>query len=494
MKTIKFKCTLLSDIVISQDSATEGNKKTLDFIPGNNFLGVSASKLYSKLSNEDSSLAYHSGKVVFGDAHPLLKDTRTLKIPASFYYDKLSNIYESTYIHHNYDRNVDKANSNGNPMQLKQARSGFYSFKENKAYEAKISKGFAIKSAYDREKRRSKDECMYGYESIDKGLEFCFELAYDETISDAIISEIVDSLVGVRRVGRSKTAQYGLVNIEKFDYNESSSKGCDSSSLNIVYAESRLMFLDENNELIYRPSISDLGFESGEIDWTKSQIRTFQYSPWNSIRRSRDIDRIGIEKGSVFVIKNGKLKTDENHYVGVYNNEGFGKVIYNPEFIKSKEGENGKSIITFIKSEDNNNAFVATTALKEKTSLIKFIEYRKEEDVILAETYGKVNDFVRTYGGIFKQDAFASQWGNIRSIAMKYSTKDELKRVLFGDDELSSDKHAYLKHGVAKEKWEKSGRIILFKKFFDKELNDNNAQLALVNLSSEMAKICRREK
>ena len=43
-KTIKFKCTLESDLVLSQTSSSEGNQKTLDFIPGNNFLGIVAAR------------------------------------------------------------------------------------------------------------------------------------------------------------------------------------------------------------------------------------------------------------------------------------------------------------------------------------------------------------------------------------------------------------------------------------------------------------------
>ena len=34
MKTIHFKCTLLSDVILNQKSATEGDNNTLDFIPG----------------------------------------------------------------------------------------------------------------------------------------------------------------------------------------------------------------------------------------------------------------------------------------------------------------------------------------------------------------------------------------------------------------------------------------------------------------------------
>ena len=51
---------------------------------------------------------------------------------------------------------------------------------------------------------------------------------------------------------------------------------------------------------------------------------------------------------------------------------------------------------------------------------------------------------------------------------------------------------AYLTHGVAKDKWDERGRFKVFKDFFEK-LTDENAQWALINLSAEMAKVCRKE-
>lgn len=58
-------------------------------------------------------------------------------------------------------------------MQLKQCRQGFYVFKSNEAQKVEISKSFAIKSAYDRELRRSYDSQMYGYESLERAMSSC---------------------------------------------------------------------------------------------------------------------------------------------------------------------------------------------------------------------------------------------------------------------------------------------------------------------------------
>lgn len=45
MRTINFKVTFLSDIVLNASSNTEGNIETLDYITGASFLGMVAKKL-----------------------------------------------------------------------------------------------------------------------------------------------------------------------------------------------------------------------------------------------------------------------------------------------------------------------------------------------------------------------------------------------------------------------------------------------------------------
>ena len=64
MEKIQFKCELLSDIVLNDSSATEGKRRSLDFIPGNNFLGIVAAQLY-KGTDDDAWNIFHSGHVRF---------------------------------------------------------------------------------------------------------------------------------------------------------------------------------------------------------------------------------------------------------------------------------------------------------------------------------------------------------------------------------------------------------------------------------------------
>lgn len=507
MKTLKFKCTLLSDIILNQKAASEGANNTLDFIPGSNFLGIVAAK-YADFG-DDVVEVFHSGKVRFGDAHPVCNghtNIRTLHVPASMYHPKLKSASEVCYIHHEYDRKGDHEGDGGQPQQLKQCRQGFYAFDGNAGHKAETTKSYALKSAYDREARRSKDSQMFGYESLDKGAEFLFCVEID---TDELADKIRERLIGEHNIGRSRTAQYGLVNIEECDFEETPSRDIKADGEIVsVYADGRLIFIDENGEPTFRPTAKDLGLEGGDIDRERSQIRTFQYAPWNGKRKTRDADRCGIEKGSVFIVTGCKPRAIESRYVGAYRNEGFGRVIYNPEFLAAKAGTNGEAKFKLKEGEKGSEQMGKPKPIDKVNGspLLKYINRaisNKKADEYIREI---VNDFVDKYADRFEGERFASQWGAIRTIVMQYKIHAKIYDELFTQKkekykDRGPEPAAYLTHGVAKEQWTKCGRRDLLKKFIEEVKSETDKKgygditaKALINLASEMAKICKNQK
>jgi hypothetical protein len=483
MKTLYFKCTLLTDIVLNQKSATEGNQKSLDYIPGSNFLGIVANELYARLKPEESLELFHSGKVRFGDAHPEKDGKRTLRIPASFYKGKLKKMEDGLYAHHAVEDTDEKEYKD---FQPKQCRTGFYIFENKEIKEVKVEKSFAIKSAYDPDKRRSKDEQMYGYESLQAGSTWLFEVAMDD---EKWAEQINKALVNTKRIGRSRTAQYGLVEIEDVthQYNPVIYSNQDNNSADIlVYADARLIFLDEYGLPTFQPVAKDLGVENGTIDWSKSQIRTFQYAPWNFKRHTRDADRCGIEKGSVFYVETNSRPPQNNNWIGAYQNEGFGKVVYNPVFLSVEPNSNGKARYKVVEIDDKSDI--------EKTDsddpLFKYLQLQKKRQEAEQNIIKEVNGFVADNKDKYTKEAFASQWGTIRSIAMQYMTKDEIMDELFNKQE-NGKNAAYLTHGVAKEKWDDYRRREKLKEFLE-QFNKDDFRIALINLSAEMAKISKK--
>lgn len=481
MSTMKFRCILLTDVILNRKSATEGNRQTLDFIPGNNFLGIVASELYKEGIDAGKALTlFHTGDVKFGDAHPSSKGVRSLKIPAVMFYPKLKQIAEECYIHYLVpDLSCERIRN----KQLKQCRSGFYCFSpyEKKAEEVRVERSYAIKSAYDKQNRRSKDGMMYGYESLEKGSEFYFEICFNDQ-SEQYKEEVKNCLVKEnKRIGRSRTAQYGLVKIEEFDYEQVVSDFRKKENVVTVYADGRLIFLDKFGIPTFRPTAADLGLDNGTICWDKSQIRTFQYAPWNYKRQAYDADRCGIEKGSVFVVEISEIDfLPPVEYVGSYQNEGFGKVIYNPKFFLADA--EGKAVYQFTESEsgDENNELDKPDTLKVNSLLLKYLRRRKNDELLVNDIYKNVNQFVNDNSSLYKgEESFAAQWGTIRKIAM-ICKGEELKREI----------EIYLEHGVASDKWNKKTRKEKLLGFL-KTCEVNRLQETIVNLAAEMSKVCK---
>jgi hypothetical protein len=180
--------------------------------------------------------------------------------------------------------------------------------------------------------------------------------------------------------------------------------------------------------------------------------------------------------------------------VGAYKNEGFGKVIYNPSFLKADT--EGKALTSLSentdKSQHNNTTLTPLTG----TPLLNYLSKKQKQEEIESSVYDMVNNWVERNKTVFAGEKFASQWGTIRSIAMKHKSKADIEHELFYKQRTKNGKEvsdAYLTHGVAEEKWSERGRLERFREFVG-SLNEENAQIAIVNLAAEMAKKCKEDK
>ncbi len=499
MKTVKFKCHLLSDIILSEKAATEGTQRTLDFIPGNVFLGIVAGQIYIGMNPEDSLILFHSAKVRFGDAHPLINETRAIRIPASWYLNKGENLQKGKLFIFPVDNEVPKT----------QCRSEFiFKIDDTHFDQVKPETNFAIKSAYDKKQRRSKDEAMYGYQSLEAGMDFCFEVEFEDAISNDLVQLVTQCIVGKRTIGRSKTAQYGQVEIfakeiepdKEIEFNIGFKENQEiESGYTYLYAESRLLFLDANGQPVIPMDGSYYKMNGAKLNLEKSQIRTFLYAPYNFKRQSRDADRFGIEKGSVICLNRTieeQEKAEIKKGIGLYLNEGFGKVLVNPEFLKAKEAatyrESIFAHIPIIKRKEDkqnkrkSNEIEIPETLKEKTVLL-YLKKSLEKEEEQSQIFDAVDKFVSDYGKLFISDGntFSSQWGTIRTKAIQAQSFTDFKNELFSAE-------GFLRSASRAQKWDDKGRLRKLEAFCN-GLDETIALKTVVNLSSEMAKLCQKK-
>ena len=485
MKELFFKCTLTSDVVLNSTLATEGNLSSLDYIPGSNFLGIAASQLYDEVGNEKAYDLFHSGKVKFGDA-TIYHENKGVSypIPFSFFKGKNEKNYANNsvkfYLHHLLDTKNPPKDDSENRIQLKQERQG-YVFEDGTIQNA-IEKSFSLKSAQDRKTRSSKDGQMFGFESISKGQVFSFSIQFED---ESLVELVKSAIIGNKRIGKSKSAEFGQVEISELNENQEISL-FPNDKYTLVYVQSNLCFIDENGSPTFQPKINDLGLENGEIIWEKSQIRTYSYSPWNFKRNTSNTERHCIAKGSVFYVE-GKTTLKKNS-VGLFKNEGLGSVVYNPSFLE--EGGQSKTKLDF-KTQFSTLDEMNLVNTPVKTKLGKFLTYQVALKNKEKEISSKIHEIISRPTDTIQRliNISSSQWGGIRSYASKAENMDELYNSLFDKD------NGYLTHGVADLKFwglNKGTNLRSFKSIFEE--NKTLGPPFVEKFAAEMAKENKRKK
>lgn len=479
MTTKQYKVTLLSDIVLNSSLATEGNMESLDYISGSNFLGIVASA-YGGFGVNAMDV-FHNGKVKFGNAYISKGDKRFFPMPSDIMKPKDDKKHPNKYY---LSHKVDHSNDGIKELQLKQQRSGYLA--QDGTFIKDIGKTFALKSAHNAEQRRSDEGKMFGFESLKKGSEFLFNIEYD---AENFITQVEKYLIGIKRLGKSKSAEFGSVNIDCVNDLQKVTSFVSEGFI-LVYAASNLCFIDENTgQPTLQPSILQLtGQSKGSIDWSKSSIRTSTYSPYNGQRKTTSLQRDCIAKGSVLYIDNSSnTKTEKNDFfVGEYQAEGLGHVIVNPTFLEASEDGKLAFAIKEVIKQVNYNLPKIESELKTPTTdlgqrLLK-IEKNKNDDRTNAEEVNEIiqqikakdlegNKLLHPFSKIT-----SSQWGAIRQMAEK---PNELSTLF-------SDISNFISKGVAFERhWDKDGGKARTQ--FLKVINGKD-NIFIVKLTSEIAK------
>ena len=426
MRELKFEITFKSPIILQASSNTQGKMSSLDFIPGSAFLGMVASR-YSSFN--DPFKIFHSGAVKFCDASPIKGGKEFFKIPLSYFHEKLdsSKIYNHHLLSH---EEFEKF------TQLKQMRSGYIN-DENE--QLGLDLDFSQKSAYDKSKRRSKDSQMYGYEAFRAGMKWRFSVKFDASVSEDDIVLAKETLVRSTRLGKSKSAEYGAVEIKFIGENTDKIQTfTPPEKYTFVHAKSRLALIDENGSPSYDVKYILPNLSENNVDYEKTQIRISNFTPYNGARATKDYERACINKGSVIALKNlsDEQIAELKNGVGAYLSEGFGEVLINPWFLNGGDAKDNP--IEFQKEAE------AEPAIKEipiQSNLAKFLKQKqiaKDQALEIAEEVAKfIGDHKNKFNKISN-----SQWGAIRALCKTKTDQNVCQKV---DD--------FISKGVMAERW-----------------------------------------
>jgi hypothetical protein len=424
MRELRFEITFKSPVILQASSNTQGKMSSLDFIPGSAFLGMAASR-YVEFS--DPFKIFHSGAVKFCDASPIKDGKDFFKIPLSYFHEKLDN--GKIYNHHLLnDSEFEKF------TQLKQMRSGYINDKNE---QLSMDLDFSQKSAYDKEKRRSMDSQMYGYEAFRAGMKWRFSVKFDANVSEDDINRAKETLERSTRLGKSKSAEYGAVEIKFIGENTDKIQTfTPPEKYTFVYAKSRLALIDENGNPSYDVKYILPNLDANNVDYEKTQIRISNFTPYNGARATKDYERACINKGSVIALKEltGEQIAELKNGVGAYLSEGFGEVLINPWFLN--DGDAQERPIKLQKKEEEKQAY---TDMPTQSNLAKFLKQKKnakDQALKIAEDVAKfIGDHKNKFNKISN-----SQWGAIRALCKSNS-------------DIAEEVDKFISNGVAKDKW-----------------------------------------
>jgi|AntRauTorckE5430_2_1112549.scaffolds.fasta_scaffold00533_8 hypothetical protein len=486
MIRLSYLCTLCSDLLLNSSSASEGVSKSLSYIPGAKFLGIVAGQLYDE-SNPDTIALFHSGKVRFGDAHPYVKDANVTMVPASWYLPKGQEKKGPVYLHHKLSASRKTELITEDNIQLKRAKDFYVTEGQNaNGYERiNVEQRFSLKTAFDASQRRSKEGQLFGYYAIPAGSVWEFNVDLDdETHADLLDKK----LVGQRRMGRSRSAQYGLIKIKAVGRTEVKDGTTVQEEVSLL-AHSNLAFYDQHGRPTVRPTPEQLNLPAGsKILWDQSRIRHRRYATRNAKRRTNNPDRLIITKGSVItVLISEPLNTSVwLPGVGAHRAEGFGQLVANPKILQESTERQGMlkgNLIKAQKIEKPHRSYPIKNG-KDDHLIKSFLDKKSVERDHEVKVLTTVNKFIAKYSrGIENYEKINnSQWGQIRQLARRHPAYEDLKENLF------SKEKGQLYAGQSQSVWRKQGRGEKLMNAAE-SLPSNLRVLFLQKLAAEMPKI-----
>lgn len=509
MGELYFKAELLDDLVLSQKTATVGDHKSLDYIPGSVFLGIAAREFYKDLGSEKAWKIFHSSIVHFCNAYPFVKAERSLPMPLSLHSEKVPQAgKEKTILNFVYS----EAKETG--IQYRQNRSGYVCFSdENKLWVEVPSKTSRMRTAIDARTGSAAKSQLYGYESLDAGQFFIGKIEWDDSVNE-IVSPIVSFFTSenIVHAGRSKTASYGRVKVSKFEFSPKNSSFVEGNETSFsILAVSDLCIRNSQTgtpELSLLPSSLGLG-DNWKLDKTKSFSRPSYLYQYNAYRHEIEMQKTLISKGSVFTFYSAAKLTPEEkdkiqeaimNGVGEAKGQGFGEIA---SFSVGKE---------FQKQDNKKDISVETPKLSSQEK--DWLEWLKpdsfnsdiEKKVKAAMSeFEKLCKSIKSFYTFGDDDIFwpsNAQWGRILEVSRECNSKSELNNRLFnGENPIiktisisETEKNGDTKEKNPDKEWNyevsqkgKTLRDWLYDFINDNSLNDKDTKIAL----QELVKRCK---
>ena len=347
--------TALSDLIISARHGTEGGHDCLDHIPGSVLLGAVVAE-WCRNGNAFDPVLFLSGKLRFGNAYPVGAGASSndsipsVPVPLSWHHPKDDPQKIRNGITCALDENTEA--SGEGQIQWKQFRKGYVAPGLNEVLERRETRHSSrMKTSISRcDYGRPKKSQLFGYQAIQSGQVFRTKIEADASINPECFHKVIRALIqGGLRLGRSRSAEFGRVQIEQTSPPPDTTPQESPDGAIVFFLESDLALVREGNPVL-EPSPEDFYLnKSFRMDLARTFIRIRTFSPWVAFRDGYDMERQVIAKGSVLTFCPSKgecsgvslrdLQERLDQGLGLHCSDGLGKVLVNPPFLMQMKEE-----------------------------------------------------------------------------------------------------------------------------------------------------------
>ena len=340
MKYLKYYLSLDEPVKMGMQG-NQANSNALSYIAGSSIRGAVINEL-SKVVNNDI-LKDHIKNTRFYDAYIVAGDKCLLPVPFVYYAGKHDIRNNDRELSENRNAGLKVNTRTIDPPCEGEQRvdvGGFCNI-EDKLYVQKVRK---IANMHISISKGSAANKMFRYEAIDKGQIFSGIITCSDDYIDEYISVLKDKIF---YLGGSKGSGYGrcrVIRTEKISYEEIMAqygiKRRNDSDTLYIYALSNLLLFDENGCACGEPPLDWIKekLKLNNIELIKSYVQTTIASGYNHTWRAGNVMQDAVKAGSVYVYRiEGEVDQDaieniEKEQIGLRKQDGFGRIIINPDF------------------------------------------------------------------------------------------------------------------------------------------------------------------
>lgn len=325
MKKLSYRITTLEPLIITSHSDDPNMYETLQYIRGSVIQGLAAQQYLRKYKCADAifNRMIIKGGCIFANAYPSCRGLKFHPAPFSLVKEKYS------------EKNVHNLLLTETDNQTK-GISNLAAIKGNEIAFITFRKEVRLHNEIDDQRRTTREGILFNYQSIPAGIVFHGHIVIQGEDSDiALIRGLFTA--GEYRIGRSSTAEYGLVRFEWMDETEKNIEFLNSSDLlSEVDPNEQIILTLLSDTIVFNQygyssvTLNDLSKYINGAEVIKAVARKERIEGFLNIWKLRKPSESVFAAGSSFLLS----RTPENLYeletsgLGERTQEGYGQVIF----------------------------------------------------------------------------------------------------------------------------------------------------------------------